>query len=148
MKTTTHRFTNRARLTASLSLIAGGVLGLLAACSSDGGNPKPSTPPVVNTGGGGHGGTTIGDAGESSVGGSNTVGGSSGNRAGSGNGGSGQVEEGAGAGGEAGEAGAGPISPTCADSDEGFLNQPTKSQKAPFDNSKRLGAAAALPPLP
>ena len=143
MNSTTYRFKNRARLTASLLVTFAAVLGSLVACSSDE-NPKPGTPPVVTTGGGGHGGGGDEDAGESSVGGSN---GGTGNKGGSANGGSGDVEEG-GSAGEGGEAGEGPISPTCPTTDLGFLNQPTKSQKAPFDNSKRLGAAAALPPLP
>lgn len=128
---------------------AGAVLGLLAACSSDGGNPSPSKPPVISTGGGGHGGD--GDAGEAGEGetseGGSTANGGSGNKAGSSNGGSGGrlVEEEGGASGAAGE---GPIVPNCPDTDLGFLNQPTSSQKSPFDNAKRLGAAATLPVLP
>lgn len=143
MNSTTYRFTNRARLTTTLLVALGTVLGSLAACSSDGGNPKPSTP-VVTTGGGGHGGGGEEDAGESSVGGTSA---GTGNKGGSANGGSGHVEEG-GAAGDVGEAGAGPIPADCPATDQDFLNQPTKSQKAPFDNGKRLGAAAALPPLP
>jgi hypothetical protein len=29
-----------------------------------------------------------------------------------------------------------------------YKKKQTKAQKAPFDNTKRLGAAASLPPLP
>jgi hypothetical protein len=138
-------YANRSRVTIALLLASAGVLGLLAACSSDA-NPSPSKPPVVSTGGGGHGGETgDNDAGETSSGGTVTQGGS-GNRAGSGNGGSdGRGEGGAG---EAGEAGAGPGPANCPTTDLDFLNQASKAQKTPFDNSKRLGAAASLPPLP
>jgi fibronectin-binding autotransporter adhesin len=139
-------YPNRSRVTVALLLASAGALGLLAACSSDG-NPSPSKPPVVSTGGGGHGGETgDNDAGETSSGGTVTHGGS-GNRAGSGNGGSVGRDDG-GAGGEAGEAGAGPGPANCPTTDLDFLNQATKAQKAPFDNTKRLGAAASLPPLP
>lgn len=143
MNSTTYRFTNRARLTSTLLVALGTVLGSLAACSSEGGNSKPTTPPVVTTGGGGHGGSGE-EAGESSVGGTS---GGTGNKGGSANGGADHGEEG-GAAGDVGEAGAGPIPADCPATDVEFLNQPTKSQKAPFDNGKRLGAAAALPPLP
>jgi len=146
MNSTTYRFQNRPRLTIALVLAAGGVLGLLAACSSDG-NPTPSHP-VITTGGGGSGGAGESDAGETSVGGSRA--GSGNNTAGGANGGSGGrpvVVEG-GAGGEAGEAGAGPLAPTCPTTDLGFFNQPSSSQKSPFDNTKRLGAHTPLPPLP
>ncbi|HEX2671943.1 MAG TPA: hypothetical protein VHM25_13765 [Polyangiaceae bacterium] len=146
MNSKTYRFSNRSRLSTALLIGAGAVLGLLAACSSDGGNPSPSKPPVISTGGGGHGGAGEGEAGENSEGGS-TVKGGSGNNGGRSNGGSGGrvVEDEGGAGGEAGE---GPIVANCPDSDLGFLNQPSSSQKSPFDNAKRLGAAATLPVLP
>ena len=148
MNSTTYRFSNRSRLSTTLLIGAGAVLGLLAACSSDGGNPSPSKPPVISTGGGGHGGAGEGDAGENSEGGS-TVKGGSGNQGGGSNGGSGgRVIEDGGEGGEGGEAGEGPIVPNCPDTDLGFFNQPTSSQKSPFDNAKRLGAAATLPALP
>lgn len=145
MNSTTYRFSNRSRLSTALMIGAGAVLGLLAACSSDD-NPAPSKPPVISTGGGGHGGAGEGEAGENSEGGS-TVKGGSGNNGGHSNGGSGGrvVEEEGGAGGQAGE---GPIVPDCPDTDLGFLNQPSSSQKSPFDNTKRLGAAASLPVLP
>jgi len=149
MNSTTYRSPNRPRLTTALVLIAGGVVGLLAACSSDGPNARPSDgkPPVINTGGGGSG-NSDNDAGESSVAGSRA-------NAGRSNGGSGgkgaPVAEGgaSGEGGEAGEAGAGPgpVVACPATDDLGFLNQPSSSQKEPFENTKRLGAAAALPPL-
>ncbi|HYP74485.1 MAG TPA: hypothetical protein VER12_00935 [Polyangiaceae bacterium] len=145
MNPNTYRLSNRSRLSTVLMIGAGAVLGLLAACSSDD-NPSPSKPPVINTGGGGHGGAGDGDAGESAEGGSPARAGS-GNSAGRANGGSAGrvVEEDGGAGGEAGGA---PIVPECPDTDLGFLNQPTNSQKSPFDNAKRLGAAATLPVLP
>jgi len=150
MNSTTYRVLNRPRATA-LVLIASGVLGVLAACSSDGGNAAPSGPPVINTGGGGSSsGGSHNDAGESSAGGSRA---GSGNKAGGSNGGSGGgtvVADGGegGAGAEGGEAGAGPVLPTCPSTDLGFLNQPSKSQKAAFDNTKRLGPHATLPTLP
>src|SRR6185369_9380238 len=134
MNSTTYRFSNRSRLSTALMIGAGAVLGLLAACSSDD-NPAPSKPPVISTGGGGHGGAGEGEAGENSEGGS-TVKGGSGNNGGHSNGGAG------------GQAGEGPIVPDCPDTDLGFLNQPSSSQKSPFDNTKRLGAAASLPVLP
>jgi hypothetical protein len=135
-------YLNRSRLTTTLLVSAFGVLGLLAACSTDGGNPSPTNPPVISTGGGGKGGGTVDeDAGESSVGGTIANGGSGHT---GGNGGSDDI----GGAGEGGEAGTGPVSPSCPSTDLEFLNQPTTSQKAPFDNDKRLGAQAALPPLP
>lgn len=149
MNSTISRFSNRSRLSTALLLGAGSLLGVLAGCSSDD-NPGPSKPPVISTGGGGNGGNAgENDAGESSVGGSTTNGGS-GNKAGGSNGGSGGgvVEEEGGASGQGGEAGEGPITSTCPTTDIEFLNQPSSSQKTPFDNDKRLGAAAALPPLP
>jgi len=148
MNSTISRFSNRSRLSTALLTGAFAVAGALAGCSSDD-NPGPSKPPVISTGGGGNGGSAgENDAGESSVGGGTTNGGS-GNKAGAANGGSGggDVEEG-GAGGQGGEGGEPPISATCPSSDIEFLNQPSNSQKTPFDNDKRLGAAAALPPLP
>jgi|KBSMisStandDraft_5_1062788.scaffolds.fasta_scaffold368650_2 hypothetical protein len=149
MKSSNDRLLNRPRLTA-LVLVAGGVLGLLAACSSDG-NPTPGKPPVVNTGGGGSGGNTSSGGGEneagessggSAQGGRAHGGGSQGGRANVGDAG-----EGGGAG-EGGEAGAAPVDPSCPTTDLGFLNQPSNSQKSVFDNTKRLGAHATLPPLP
>src|SRR6478752_845210 len=134
MNSTVFRFSNRSRLSTVFLVGVGSVLALLAGCSSDD-NPTPSKPPVISTGGGGNGGSAgENDAGESSVGGSTTNGGSGG-----------EIVEDGGAGGEGGES---PISPTCPSSDLEFLNQPSNSQKTPFDNDKRLGAAAALPPLP
>jgi len=145
MNSSTVRLSNRSRLTA-LALIAGGVLGLLAACSSDGGNPKPRNPIINTGGGGGRLGAGDNDAGESSggsaEGGRAQAGGSQG---GSSNGG--DAGEGGGAG-EGGEAGALPVDPSCPTTDLGFLNQPSKSQKSAFDNSKRLGPHPTLPPLP
>jgi hypothetical protein len=146
MNSSTDRLLNRPRWTA-LVLVAGGVLGLLAACSSDE-NPAPGKPPVVNTGGGGgKAGAGDSDAGESSggsaQGGRAQGGGSQGGNAGeAGEGGS------AGEGGGAGEAGAAPVDPSCPTTDLGFLNQPSNSQKSVFDNTKRLGAHPTLPPLP
>jgi len=151
MNSTTSRFLNRPRATA-LVLIAGGMLGVLAACSGDNAAPGDL---VINTGGGGSGGSSSGGshnvAGESSVGGSRA--GSGNNKAGGSNGGSGGgtvVADGGdgGVGAEGGEAGAGPVSPTCPTTDLGFLNQPSTSQKAVFDNTKRLGPHTTLPTLP
>jgi hypothetical protein len=146
MNSSTDRLLNRSRLTA-LALIAGGVLGLLAACSSDGGNPRPRNP-IINTGGGGKGGAGDNDAGESSGGSAEggraaQAGGSQGGRSNGGDAG-----EGGGAGDDGGEAGAPPVDPSCPTTDLGFLNQPSKSQKSTFDNSKRLGSHPTLPPLP
>jgi len=150
MNSTTYRLSNRSRLASSLLIGTGVVLGSLVACSSDGGNPSPTKPVVITTGGGGHGGGTIdGEAGENSEGGSAPKGGAGNGKAGGSNGGSGgRVAEDGGAGGEGGQAGEGPLGPTCPSTDLEFLNQPSSSQKTPFDNAKRLGAAAALPPLP
>jgi hypothetical protein len=145
MNSTTLRIVNRSRVTA-LVLVAGGVLGLLAACSSDGGNPSPSGPPVINTGGGGSGGKAPAgnEAGEDS-GGTAQGGRPPGPQGGSSN--SGDAGEGGGAG-EGGEAGAPPVDPSCPTTDLGFLNQATTSQKSLFDNNKRLGAHTTLPALP
>ena len=151
-----YRFLSQPRLSA-LVLITG-VLGVLAACSSDGGNDIPSGPPVISTGGGGQGN---GEAGESP-----STGGSTPAHGGSSNQGGGAPTSEAGAGGEAGEAGAtgnptgtagsggvgvggaGGASATCPTSDLGFYNQPTTSQSSVFDNVKRLGTHATLPNLP
>jgi hypothetical protein len=147
-----YRFLSQPRLSV-LVLITGGVLGMLAACSSDGGNDAPT--PVVSTGGGGQGN---GEA--PSTGGSTPAHGGS-----SSHGGSAPTTE-AGAGGEAGEAGStgnptgtagtggagvggsGGAAATCPTSDLGFYNQPTTSQSSVFDNVKRLGTHATLPNLP
>jgi len=147
MNSSTDRFLNRTRLTA-LVLVTGGVLGLLAACSSDGGNPTPSNP-IINTGGGGSSGKAGGgqsDAGEDS-GGSAQGGRAQGGGSQGGNSNSGDAGEGGGAG-EGGEGGAPPVDPSCPTTDLGFLNQESTSQKSVFDNTKRLGAHATLPPLP
>jgi hypothetical protein len=147
MNSSTDRSLNRTRLTA-LSLVAGGVLGLLAACSTDGGNPTPSNP-IINTGGGGGGGKaggSVSDAGEDS-GGTPQGGRAQGGSSQGGNSNSSDAGEG-GSAGEGGEAGAPPVDPSCPTTDLGFLNQPSNSQKSVFDNVKRLGAHATLPPLP
>jgi len=154
MNSTTYRFSNRPRMTTALLLVAS-VLGMLAACSSDG-NPRPKNP-IINTGGaedtgpGGNGGRNQNNTGGTSASGSRA--GGSNNRAGSDNAddaGAGGVSGATNDDGSAGEAGAGPgpVIPDCPTTDLGFLNQPSNSQKAPFDNTKRLGAHATLPPLP
>lgn len=137
------RFLNRSRLT-TLVLVTGGLLGLLAGCTSDEGNPVPSGPPPITTGGGG--GT--GEAGESPGGAANN--GGSSNRAGSANGGADGGSSPAAEGGEGGEAGTGPVLPACpATTDEGFLNAPSPATtiKSHFDNT-RLGVHDSLPELP
>ena len=142
------RLMNRSRLVA-LVLLTGGALGLVAACSSDGGNSVPSGPPPITTGGGG----AVGEAGEN-TGGAPTNAGAT-NHAGATNGGgskggSAPDSEGGEGGEVGGDAGAGPVSPTCPTTDQEFLNAPSPSsvQKSNFDNVKRLGAHATLPPLP
>jgi hypothetical protein len=150
MNSTTDRLLNRPRLTA-LALVAASVLGLLAACSSDGGNARPSGPPVIGTGGGGSGGKAgsgeENEAGESSGGKAHGQGGrpqAGGSSGGSSNTGDGGVGAGAG---EGGEAGAATVDPSCPVGDLGFLNQASSSQKSVFDNLKRLGDHPTLPPL-
>jgi len=126
------------------------LLGLLAACSSDNASPTDD-PPVIITGGSGGNGSAgkggSGDAGETSSEGGTSNQGGSGPKAGSG-----PVPEGGAAGdlGAGGEAGATdvPVLPSCPKTDVEFYNQPTTSQKSPFDNVKRLGAHATLPKLP
>jgi hypothetical protein len=146
MNSSSIRTLNRRRLTA-LVLVTAGMLGALAACSSDGGNPTPGKPPVVNTGGsGGRAGGGVSDAGEDS-GGSAQGGRAQGGGSQGGNSNVGDAGEGGGAG-EGGEAGALPVDPSCPTTDLGFLNQPSKSQKSVFDNKKRLGDHPTLPPLP
>jgi hypothetical protein len=146
MNSTTDRLLKRQPL-AALALVFGGVLGLVAACGSDGGNAKPSGPPVINTGGGGSGGSAgvpDDDAGESS--GGNPQGGRA--QGGGSNGGGPSDDDG----GEGGAAGAPPLDPRCPatgpTTDLGFLNQETTSQKSVFDDTKRLGPHPTLPPLP
>lgn len=149
-----YRSLTRSRLPL-LVLVAGGVLGLFSACSSDGGNPAPSGPPVITTGGGGSGGKGSGEAGESSGGSPAQAGANS--HAGNSNGGSGGAgvtgNAGEGGLGEGGEAGAAPTPFVACPSDGpttdlGFLNRESTAQKAAFDNTKRLGAHATLPALP
>ena len=150
-----NRLLTRSRL-AMLGLVTGGVLGLLAACSSDGGNAQPSGPPVISTGGGGSGnggsGGVKGEAGGGTAGGAAHAG--STGKAGSGSGGSAPTEGGAtGDGGDGGEAGstAQPYVACPSDgptTDLGFLNRASTAQKSAFDNVKRLGAHAELPALP
>jgi hypothetical protein len=139
-----YRISSQSGLTA-LVLIAAGTLGLLDACSSDGGNPAPSTPVIITGGSAGSAGK--GSAGESS-GGTSAQGGSSQSTAGVGAivGDAGEAGEGGAAGAESG--GRGGASASCPSSDVGFYNQPSKSQSSPFDNVKRLGTHDALPPLP
>ncbi|MEO7035885.1 MAG: hypothetical protein ABI548_18260 [Polyangiaceae bacterium] len=150
------KYLSQSRLV-GLVLVAGGVLGPLAACSSDGGNAAP-TNPVINTGGGGaknggsagdsnsdagtpdqggstnsNGGSTpTGDAGEAGQGGA-----AGGNAAGEGPGG-----------GSGGMAGSGGTPAACPSTDVGFFNQTSTSQRSAFDNVKRLGTHATLPSLP
>ena len=136
---------NRSRVFA-LGLAVSGIVGLLAACSSDD-NASPNTPPPVTTGGGGSGaraGAGDGDAGEVSNGGTAVNGGAP--NGGSTNGGdAGETSEG----GAAGEAGAGPGVPECTlVGDSAFLNQPATGFHDTFNNTARLGAHAQLPALP
>lgn len=128
----------------ALGLAVSGIVGLLAACSSDD-NPSPNTP-VVTTGGGGSGakaGTGDNEAGETSNGGTTVNAGSS--NGGSTNGGeAGETSEG----GAAGEPSVGPGVPECTlKGDAAFLNQPASGFHDTFDNA-RLGTHAQLPPLP
>jgi hypothetical protein len=134
----------------ALALIAAGTLGLLEACSSDGGNPAPSTPVIITGGSAGSAGK--GGADENS-GGNSTQGGSSQGGNSNAHAGTGAIDGDAGEGGEGGAAGAesggrGGAPAACPTSDVGFFNQPSKSQSSPFDNVKRLGTHDALPPLP
>jgi hypothetical protein len=139
----------------ALSLTAGGLLGLIAACSSDS-NPTPGGPVIVSTAGsggkGGASGSSAGASGGSSRGGSSSGGDSSSdggsNEAGeAGEGGAAGAKSG-GSGGSGGSAGSGPLPATCPKSDVGFYNQPSASLKSPFDDVKRLGTHATLPALP
>jgi hypothetical protein len=131
----------RSRLLA-LGLVFSGAFGLLAACSSDGGNAGPSNPPPISTGGGGDGG----DGGEPSEPAGGAVNGGASN-GGASNGGETN-------GGEAGEAGAaggggGPVVPECTlVGDLAFLNQPASGFNEKFDNKARLGTQTTLPALP
>ncbi len=143
MKHLKYRFSSRSAVLGFV-LAGAGAVGLAVGCSSST-NDEPSGPPVVNTGGGGSGGRGDSSAGDDE-GGANPVGG----RGGSSNGGA------AGEAGEAGEAGtgaqpaggSGPLPANCPTSDVGFYNQTSTSQKSVFDDVKRLGAHATLPPLP
>ena len=144
-----YRFSSQSGLIA-LALIAAGTIGLLEACSSDGGNAAPSTP-VITTGGSA-GSAGKGSAGESSGGSSTHGGGSQGGNSNA-HAGAGDIAGDAGEGGaagaeSAGSGGRGGAPASCPTSDVGFFNQPSKSQKSPFDNVKRLGTHDALPPLP
>lgn len=152
MNRSDNRFLNRSHLTA-LVLITGCVLGMLAACSSDGGNSVPSGPPPISTAGGG----ATGEAGEDS-GGSSTTGGST-SHAGSSNGGTGgrstPIGEGGeagadvvGQGGEAGE-GPGPVVRVCPTTELGFLNAPSPATvlKSTFDNARLGSHPQGLPAL-
>ena len=156
MKHSISRFSTRPRLTA-LALIAGGVLAMVSACSSD--NAEPSTP-VITTGGGGSGGKGSSAGGDQSDGGKGTTTGGKGGGTSKAGGSNGGGENGGSAGenptgsaGEAGEAGAGPgqyiaCPPGGPTDDLGFLNAATTVQKDAFNNTARLGTHATLPVLP
>ena len=127
-----------------LLLLSGGAIGVLAACSNSS-NDAPSDP-VITTGGtpgsAGHGG-------ESEAGGPDNGGSDPGGRSNAtGGSGDGDAGESGAAGAEPGGGGSGNAPASCPTSDVGFYNQPSKSQKSPFDNVKRLGTHATLPPLP
>lgn len=141
---------------APLLIAAAITLGAIAACSSDGGNAQPSTPVITTGGTGGKSGSSAGSsAGGSSAGtsaGGTSAGGTAAHGGSSSTAGKGGDTETAGDGNTGGEAGdgtggTGPIK-NCPTTDEGFLNQVSKSQSSPFDNTARLGAHATLPPLP
>lgn len=128
------------RTLTAFGFVSATLFGLLAACSSDGGNPEPGGPPVIGTGGGGGKGSA-GATGEAGAGDPDPSGGSA--QGGASSQGGSSAEAGSSSGGDAG----GPDVPVCPSDDLGFLNQASSSQKAVFDNEKRLGPHATLPAL-